>query len=166
MRGIFVALFTSGVVSLSSISVAQVTKPDAPPSAAENCPAAQSDVVRTTMVHEPAAGQSTAITPGPREALSFDFSPFDAQAFRHGRDLILRFADNGVVVLRRIFHAETLLPIPIRLPDGTVITLCELLEAMPGEQDDADARKIPTGKVPAEERASDRKIPSEGIITP
>jgi hypothetical protein len=68
----------------------------------------------------------------------------------------MRFADNGVAVLRRIFHAETLLPMPIHLPDGTVISLCELLSAMPGEEDDAAARKIPTEKVSLEEKAPDR----------
>jgi hypothetical protein len=152
---------TSAVVSMSTISLAQVGNRASQPAATESCPAARSDVARTTMVHEPGAGQSTDITPNPQKALSFDFSPFDAQAFHRGRDLRLRFADNGVLVLRRVFREEAILPIPVHLPDGTVISLCELLRAMPKERAEADARKIPTGKIPAEELDRNQKIPSE-----
>lgn len=161
MRGLVTTLMTAAAVSLSTMSPAQVNNRDSQSGTVETCPAARSDVTRTTIVHEPRAGQRTDITPTPQEALDFDFSPFDAQAFRRGRDLRLRFADNGVLVLRRVFREEAVLPMPVHLPDGTVISLCELLRAMPKEQGKTDARKIPTQKIPGEEMDQNRKIPSD-----
>lgn len=166
MRGLVTALITAAVVSLSTLAPAEVSSRDLQPGTAESCPAALGDITRTIMVHEPGAGQSTDTTPTPQEALNFNFSPFDAQAFRRARDLRLRFADNGVLVLRRVFREEAVLPIPVHLPDGTVISLCELLRAMPKEQGKADARKIPTKKIPGEEMDQNRKIPSERNLAP
>lgn len=150
MRGLFSVLTLFAMASLSTTAVAQVKSPDSSPGTADTCPAARSDVAGTIPVHEPAAGKLIDITPNPAEALSFDFSPFDAQASRRGRDLVLRFADNGVVILRRVHNAQSTLPIPVHLPDGTVISLCELLRAMPGQQAAPETRKIPTEKIPAE----------------
>lgn len=150
MRRLFIVPILFATVSLSPLAAAQVKSPDSSPGTADTCPAARNDVAGTIAVHEPAAGKLTDITPNPAEALSFDFSPFDAQASRRGQDLVLRFADNGVVILRRVHREQSTLPIPVHLPDGTVISLCELLRAMPGQEGASETRKIPTEKIPRE----------------
>lgn len=148
MRGLFIVRILFATIWLSTLAAAQVKSPDSSTRTANACPTAQSDVAGTIAIHEPAAGKLTDITPNPAEALSFDFSPFDAQASWRGRDLVLRFADNGVVILRRVHREQATLPVPVHLPDGTVISLCELLRAMPGQQRASETRKIPTEKIP------------------
>ena len=156
-------LIALAAIVLPSVASAQM-KSEAP-APVGRCAAPQADAARTTPVNEPAAGVTTDVTPMPREMLSLNFSPFDARPLRHRRDLILQFADGGKIMLRHVFGVEAVVGVPIRLPDGTVISLCELLSAMPGEEDAGDLGKVPADKSPPSDfdqsvnRPSQRKIP-------
>lgn len=99
-------------------------------------------------VHEPKPGQHVDITVTPNQALIFDFNPLDAQAVRHGNDLTLTFADGGILVLHHIAQDGNPLPTALQLPDGTIINPCELLQALPEEQPNPAAGKIPEEKIP------------------
>ena len=102
-------------------------------------------------VHEPAPGQRVDVDVTPNQPLTLDFNPLDAQAILHGDDLTLTFADGGVVVLHHISQHGVALPTALQLPDGTIIDACELLQALPGEQVNPAAGKIPNEKIPLEE---------------
>lgn len=120
-----------------------------PEHAAAACPPAPAtSSVQPVEIHEPAAGQRVEITVTPNQPLTFDFNPLDAQAVRHGDDLTLTFADGGVLVLHHIAQDGNPLPTPLQLPDGTIINPCELLQALPGEEANPSAGKIPNEKIP------------------
>jgi len=126
-----------------------VPPPHAPQPAPAVCAPAPASVGGSPIeIHEPMPGQHVDITVTPNQALIFDFNPLDAQAVRHGDDLTLTFADGGVLVLHHIAQAGTPLPTALQLPDGTIINPCELLQALPEEQPNPTAGKIPEEKIP------------------
>ncbi|HVA15045.1 MAG TPA: VCBS domain-containing protein [Stellaceae bacterium] len=144
-----------------SRSAAALALPTPHPDAPAVCPPAPANSsVAPLVVHEPPAGQQVDITLVPNQPLTFDFNPLDAHAVRHGDDLTLTFADGGVVVLHHIAQDGNPLPTPLQLPDGTIISPCELLQALPGEQGNSENGKIPNEKIPFE----NFKIPLEHII--
>jgi hypothetical protein len=99
-------------------------------------------------VHEPNPGQHIDVNVTPNQALILDFNPLDAQAVHHGDDLTLTFADGGVITLHHISQNGAPLPNALQLPDGTIINPCELLQALPEEQPNPTAGKIPEEKIP------------------
>src|SRR5579875_2614079 len=143
----------TGHISASAIRASLDTP--APPApqpavhAAAACPPAPTTIGATPLeIHEPAPGQHVDVTVTPNQPLTLDFNPLDAQAVRHGDDLTLTFADGGVVVLHHITQNGNPLPTALQLPDGTIINPCELLQAMPEEQPNPEAGKIPNEKIP------------------
>lgn len=141
------------VTMTSEPHVAAAAAPRAPAHAPQHVPAvcapAPASVGGSPIeVHEPRPGQHVEITVTPNQALIFDFNPLDAQAVRHGNDLTLTFADGGVLVLHHIAQDGTPLPTALQLPDGTIINPCELLQALPEEQPNPTAGKIPEEKIP------------------
>src|SRR6266403_3567489 len=78
-------------------------------------------------VHEPAAGQRVDIDVVPGRELVFDFNPLDAKATVQGSDLILTFADEGILVLHHI-SGNAAAQTPLELPDGNVIVMSQLLQ--------------------------------------
>lgn len=122
--------------------------PQAEHAAAACPPAPANSSVPPVEIHEPAPGQRVEITITPNQPLTLDFNPLDAQAVRHGDDLTLTFADGGVLVLHHIAQDGNPLPTPLQLPDGTIINPCELLQALPGEEANPTAGKIPNEKIP------------------
>lgn len=142
---------TAGPTSLRPAA----TAPHAPPPhAPEHAPAAACAPAPASVggaaieIHEPKPGQHIDITVTPNQALILDFNPLDATAVRHGDDLTLTFADGGVIVLHHISQNGNPLPTALQLPDGTIINPCELLQALPEEQPNPAAGKIPEEKIP------------------
>ena len=80
-------------------------------------------------VHEPAAGEHIVVPVVPNQPLAFDFNPLDLKATEHGQDVTLTFPDGAQVTLHDIIGFYGPQPAPFELPDGTVITPSELLQA-------------------------------------
>jgi len=122
------------------------------------CQSAPSDfTVNPTTLRKPPLGRRADINVRVNRLLSLDFSPFDAQLLPHDRDLTLIFDDDSVIVLHRVTQAGKPVTAAFRLPDGSIISLCELLAAVP--QNSAAGRagsKIPQLKIP-----HNTKIPAE-----
>ena len=62
--------------------------------------------------------------------------------------MIALLSDGGVLVLHHIAQNDNPLPTALQLPDGTIINPCELLQALPEEQPNPTAGKIPEEKIP------------------
>ena len=144
---------TAGPASLRPAATTSHEPPHTPAHAPEHAPAvcapAPASVGGAALeIHEPKPGQHVDITVTPNQALILDFNPLDAQAVRHGDDLTLTFADGGVLVLHHIAQNGNPLPTALQLPDGTIINPCELLQALPEEQPNPTAGKIPEEKIP------------------
>ena len=144
---------TAGPASLQPAATAPHAPPRPPAHAPEHAPVvcapAPASVGGAAIeIHEPKPGQHVDITVTPNQALILDFNPLDAQAVRHGDDLTLTFADGGVLVLHHIAQNGNPLPTALQLPDGTIINPCELLQALPEEQPNPTAGKIPEEKIP------------------
>jgi len=86
------------------------------------------------------------------QPLRLDFSPFDAQGFWHRGNLTLIFDNDGVLVFHHVLVAGRPLSVAFYLPDGSIITPCDLLIAFPAQQNNSGAEvsdeKIPEGKIP------------------
>ncbi|MDE2165142.1 MAG: VCBS domain-containing protein [Alphaproteobacteria bacterium] len=80
-------------------------------------------------VHEPAPGQHIVVPVVPNQPLTFDFNPLDLKATEHGQDITLTFPDGAQITLHDIIGYYGPQPVPLELPDGTVITSSQLLEA-------------------------------------
>jgi hypothetical protein len=80
-------------------------------------------------VHEPAAGEHIVVPITPNQPLTFDFNPLDLKAVEHTGDLILTFPDGAQITLHDVIGPCGPQPVPLELPDGTVITASELLQA-------------------------------------
>jgi hypothetical protein len=111
--------------------------------------------VTSTLIRQPPPKQRNDVFPRRNQPLRLDFSPFDAEGFWHRGDLTLIFDDDGVLVFHHLLAGGRPLPIPLRLPDATVITPCDLLIAFPEQRNDTNApdredEKIPHEKIPHE----------------
>ncbi len=82
------------------------------------------------VVHAPGPGQHIDVDVIANQPLIFDFNPLDAHAVRHGNDITLTFADGGEVVLHQIIEPSGPAPTPLELPDGTVLTVADLFNAL------------------------------------
>lgn len=80
-------------------------------------------------IHEPAAGEHIVVPVVPNQPLTFDFNPLDLKATEQGQDVTLTFPDGAQVTLHDIIGYYGPQPVPLELPDGTVITGSELLQA-------------------------------------
>src|SRR5487761_432693 len=80
-------------------------------------------------VHEPAPGEHIVIPIVANQPLAFDFNPLDLKATENGQDVTLTFPDGAQVTLHDIIGYYGPQPAPFELPDGTVITASELLQA-------------------------------------
>lgn len=148
--------------------------PPAPPAAHAEavaagaaCPPAPATLSTAPLeVHEPAPGQHVEITLTPNQPLALDFDPLDAHAVLHGNDLTLTFADGGVLVMHHFEQAGVPLPTPLQLPDGTIIDPCELLQALPPEQVNPNAGKIPNEKIPLINPTAGPPEPGHPVVTP
>src|SRR5487761_1597052 len=80
-------------------------------------------------VHEPAPGEHIVIPIVANQPLAFDFNPLDLKATQQGQDVTLTFPDGAQVTLHDMVGLCGPQPAPLELPDGTVITPSELLQA-------------------------------------
>jgi hypothetical protein len=80
-------------------------------------------------VHEPAPGEHIVVPIVPNQPLAFDFNPLDLKATEHGQNVTLTFPDGAQVTLHDIIGYYGPQPVPLELPDGTVMTSGQLLEA-------------------------------------
>ncbi len=95
------------------------------------CPPAESNAPMgpPVAVHEPAPGQRTVIEVVPNQPLIFDFNPLDLKATQHDGSVVLTFPDGAQLELHDIVGPCGVQPTPFQLPDGTVITPGDLLQA-------------------------------------
>src|SRR5208282_2562452 len=80
-------------------------------------------------VHEPAPGERAVIEVIPNQPLIFDFNPLDLMASQHDGSVVLTFPDGAQIELHDIVGPCGVQPTPFQLPDGTVITPGDLLQA-------------------------------------
>jgi len=80
-------------------------------------------------VHEPAPGQREIIEVVPNQPLIFDFNPLDLKATQHDGSVTLTFPDGAQLELHDIVGPCGVQPTSFQLPDGTVITPSDLLQA-------------------------------------
>jgi hypothetical protein len=80
-------------------------------------------------VHEPAPGSRDVIEVVPNQPLIFDFNPLDLKATQHQGSVVLTFPDGAQLELHDIVGPCGVQPTPFQLPDGTVITAGDLLQA-------------------------------------
>ncbi|HEV2264686.1 MAG TPA: VCBS domain-containing protein [Stellaceae bacterium] len=119
---------TGGVEQLQQVNPQAGPPPTAcpPPS---SVPHAGPPVGPPIAVHEPAAGEHIVVPIVPNQPLAFDFNPLDLKATEQGQDVTLTFPDGAQVTLHDIIGYYGPQPVPLELPDGTVITGSELLQA-------------------------------------
>jgi hypothetical protein len=108
------------------------------------------------ILRKPPPGARADITIRANRLMTLDFSPFDAQLLPHDHDLTLIFDDESVIVLHRVTQAGKPLAAAFRLPDGSIISLCDLLAVVPQSPTVGTTGKIPQLKIP-----QDTKIPAE-----
>ena len=119
---------TGGVEQLQQVTPQAGPPPTAcPPRSA--VPHAGPPVGPPIAVHEPAAGEHIVVPVVPNQPLAFDFNPLDLKATENGQDVTLTFPDGAQVTLHDIIGYYGPQPAPFELPDGTVITASELLQA-------------------------------------
>ncbi|MDE2228380.1 MAG: hypothetical protein KGL11_04985 [Alphaproteobacteria bacterium] len=119
---------TGGVEQLQQVAPQAGPPPTAcPPRSA--VPHAGPPVGPPIAVHEPAPGEHVVIPVVPNQPLAFDFNPLDLKATEQGQDVTLTFPDGAQVTLHDIIGFYGPQPVPLELPDGTVITASELLQA-------------------------------------
>jgi hypothetical protein len=112
------------------------------------CPSVPgNDNVSPSVIHQPAAKERTDVVLKADRPLRLDFSPFDGEGFRHDGDLTLIFENDGVVVFRHVTTAGRPTTMRIHLPDGSVITPCDLLIAFPSAPQ-AENGKLWNEKIP------------------
>jgi VCBS repeat-containing protein len=80
-------------------------------------------------VQEPAPGQHSVIEVVPNQPLIFDFNPLDLKATQHEGSVTLTFPDGAQLELHDIVGPCGVQPTPFQLPDGTVISPADLLQA-------------------------------------
>ena len=121
---------TGGVEQLQQVN------PQAGPPAKAPCPPppclpthAGPPVGPPIAVHEPAPGEHIVIPIVANQPLAFDFNPLDLKATQQGQDVTLTFPDGAQVTLHDMVGLCGPQPAPLELPDGTVITPSELLQA-------------------------------------
>ena len=121
---------TGGVEQLQQVN------PQAGPPAAAPCPPQPCAPVQPgppvgppIAVHEPAPGEHIVVPIVPNQPLTFDFNPLDLKAAQQGGDVVLTFPDGAQVTLHDLVGLCGPQPAPLELPDGTVITPSELLQA-------------------------------------
>ena len=121
---------TGGVEQLQQVN------PQAGPPPAAPCPPppclpthAGPPVGPPIAVHEPAPGEHIVIPIVANQPLAFDFNPLDLKATQQGQDVTLTFPDGAQVTLHDLVGLCGPQPAPLELPDGTVITPSELLQA-------------------------------------
>src|SRR5579872_1583535 len=121
---------TGGVEQLLQVNP-QAGPPPAAPCPPQPCapPQPGPPVGPPIAVHEPAAGEHIVVPVVPNQPLAFDFNPLDLTATEHGQDVTLTFPDGAQVTLHDIIGFYGPQPAPFELPDGTVITPSELLQA-------------------------------------
>lgn len=119
---------TGGVEQLQQVNPQAGPPPTAcPPRSA--VPHAGPPVGPPIAVHEPAPGEHIVVPVVPNQPLAFDFNPLDLKATEHGQDVTLTFPDGAQITLHDIIGYYGPQPVPLELPDGTVITSGELLQA-------------------------------------
>lgn len=119
---------TGGVEQLQQVNPQAGPPPAAcPPHSA--VPHAGPPVGPPIAVHEPAAGEHIVVPVVPNQPLTFEFNPLDLKATEQGQDITLTFPDGAQVTLHDIIGSYGPQPVPLELPDGTVITASELLQA-------------------------------------
>ena len=120
---------TGGVEQLQQVNPQAGPAPQAvcPPRSA--VPHAGPPVGPPIAVHEPAPGEHIVIPIVANQPLTFDFNPLDLKATEQGQDVTLTFPDGAQVTLHDIIGFYGPQPVPLELPDGTVITSGELLQA-------------------------------------
>jgi len=121
---------TGGVEQLQQVN------PQAGPPPAAPCPPppclpthAGPPVGPPIAVHEPVPGEHIVIPIVANQPLAFDFNPLDLKATQQGQDVTLTFPDGAQVTLHDLVGLCGPQPAPLELPDGTVITPSELLQA-------------------------------------
>jgi len=121
---------TGGVEQLQQVNP-QAGPAPAAPCPPQPCATAQPGppVGPPIAVHEPAAGEHIVVPIVPNQPLTFDFNPLDLKAVEHTGDLILTFPDGAQITLHDVIGPCGPQPVPLELPDGTVITASELLQA-------------------------------------
>ncbi|HYL31753.1 MAG TPA: VCBS domain-containing protein [Stellaceae bacterium] len=121
---------TGGVEQLQQVNP-QAGPAPAAPCPPQPCATAQPGppVGPPIAVHEPAAGEHIVVPVVPNQPLTFDFNPLDLKAAEHTGDLILTFPDGAQITLHDVIGPCGPQPVPLELPDGTVITASELLQA-------------------------------------
>lgn len=155
LRGL--ALATLIVLMTGAICVA-----DQAPIPAEDgaiaCKPAPTDLTADPIVlHKPAADSRADATIQANHLLNLDFSPFDAQLLPHDHDLTMIFEDSSVVVLHGVTEAgKPVHGAALRLPDGSIISLCALLAAAPPRPAAGMTEKIPHLKIPPDTNGPDQ----------
>lgn len=121
---------TGGVEQLQQVNP-QAGPPPAAPCPPQPCapPQPGAPVGPPIAIHEPAAGEHIVVPVVPNQPLTFDFNPLDLKAAEQAGDLILTFPDGAQITLHDIIGPCGPQPAPFELPDGTVITPSELLQA-------------------------------------
>jgi len=109
-------------------------------------------------VHEPAPGERAVIEVIPNQPLIFDFNPLDLKASQHDGSVVLTFPDGAQVELHDIVGPCGVQPTPFQLPDGTVITPGDLLQAFHLEVLGPCGLVAPTPIVPHHE------VPNTGFL--
>jgi len=118
------------------------------------CPQiAEPSHIRPKRLRQPPPKERADVFVRENQPLRLDFSPFDAEGFWHRGDLTLIFDDDGVLVFHHVLVAGRPLSLAFYLPDGSIITPCDLLIAFPAQRNshtgaEVSDEKIPEGKIP------------------
>ena len=103
-------------------------------------------------------GQREVIEVVPNQPLIFDFNPLDLKATQHDGSVTLTFPDGAQLELHDIVGPCGVQPTPFQLPDGTVITPGDLLQAFHLEVIGPCGLIAPTPIVPHHE------VPNTGFV--
>ncbi len=120
-----------GVEHLERINPQAAPAPCPPGQAPVPCPPVDPNAPMgpPVAVHEPAPGSRDVIEVVPNQPLIFDFNPLDLKAAQHQGSVVLTFPDGAQLELHDIVGPCGVQPTPFQLPDGTVITAGDLLQA-------------------------------------
>jgi hypothetical protein len=99
-------------------------------------------------LRKPPAGERADVRIQANDLLVLNFSPFDAELLPHDSALTLLFDDSSVIVLHEVTRAGKIVAASFQLPDGGLISLCDVLAAAPKETSIDQEAKIPQLKIP------------------